>query len=156
MVVLSIMTIAFMLVSFFINRHTTWQGIKRGLELFMNLFPILLLMLALVSVVLFFIPNEMLLTYMGEGSGIAGWGIAAFFGSVSLIPGFIAFPLCSVLIKSGVAYSTIAVFITTLMMVGIITLPLEARFFGFRTSVVRNLLSLVAALLTGLVMSYFL
>ena len=93
---------------------------------------------------------------MGEGSGFTGWGLAAFFGSVSLIPGFIAFPLSSVLIKSGVAYSTIAVFITTLMMVGIVTLPLEARFFGLKTSIVRNIFSLMAALLTGIIMSFFL
>jgi uncharacterized membrane protein YraQ (UPF0718 family) len=156
MVVLSIITVACILVSFFFNRQRTWLGVKRGLGMFMNLLPLLLLMLALVSLVLFFIPNEMLIRYMGDGSGAAGWGLAAFFGSVSLIPGFIAFPLSSVLIKSGVAYSTIAVFITTLMMVGIITLPLEARFFGWRTSIVRNLLSLAAALLTGLVMSYVL
>lgn len=156
MVVLSILTVAGVLVSYFADRHRTLQGIKRGLGMFRNLLPVLFYMLALVSLVLFFIPNEMLIKYMGEGSGATGWGLAAFFGSVSLIPGFIAFPLSSVLIKSGVAYSTIAVFITTLMMVGIITLPLEARFFGWRTSIVRNLLSLAAALLTGLVMSYFL
>jgi uncharacterized membrane protein YraQ (UPF0718 family) len=156
MVVLSIMTVACVLVSFFFDRHRTWLGIKRGLGMFMSLLPLLILMLALVSLVIYFIPNETLIKYMGEGSGAAGWGIAAFFGSVSLIPGFIAFPFSSVLIKSGVAYSTIAVFITTLMMVGVVTLPLEARFFGLKTSIVRNLLSLAAALLTGLVMSYFL
>lgn len=156
MVVLTMMTVASVLVSFFFNRQKTWVGIKRGLGMFIKLLPILLLMLALVSLVLFFIPNEMLVRYLGEGSGIAGWSLAAFFGSVSLIPGFIAFPLSNVLVKSGVAYSTIAVFITTLMMVGIITLPLEARFFGLKTSVVRNLLSLAAALLAGLLMSFFL
>lgn len=156
MVELSIATGVFVLVSLFFNRQKTWQGINRGLTMFLNLMPVLLAMLALVSLVLFFIPNEMLVKYMGEGSGFTGWGLAAFFGSVSLIPGFIAFPLSSVLIKSGVAYSTIAVFITTLMMVGIVTLPLEARFFGLKTSIVRNIFSLMAALLTGIIMSFFL
>jgi uncharacterized membrane protein YraQ (UPF0718 family) len=156
MVELSIATGVFMLVSLFFNRQKTWQGIKGGLAMFINLMPILLAMLALVSLVLFFIPNEMLVKYMGEGSGVTGWGLAAFFGSVSLIPGFIAFPLSSVLIKSGVAYSTIAVFITTLMMVGMVTLPLETRFFGLKTSIVRNIFSLIAALLTGIIMSFFL
>lgn len=156
MLELSIVAGVFMLVSGLINRQKTWQGIKGGLVMFFNLLPLLVFMLALVSLVLFLIPNEMLVTYIGEGSGISGWGIAAFFGSVSLIPGFIAFPLSSVLIKSGVAYSTIAVFITTLMMVGLVTLPLEARFFGMKTSIVRNVFSLLAALLTGFIMSWFL
>ncbi|MCK7472282.1 MAG: hypothetical protein MZU95_17125 [Desulfomicrobium escambiense] len=69
---------------------------------------------------------------MGKGSGIEGWAIAALLGSVALIPGFIAYPLCGILIKSGVAYTTIAVFITTLTMVGIVTLPLEAEFLAGR------------------------
>ncbi len=156
MFAISAITLVLLFVSYLFDKRRTWLGIKRGLGMFMNLLPLLIVMLAFVSLVLFFIPNEMLVRYMGEGSGVSGWGIAAFFGSVSLIPGFIAFPLSSVLIKSGVAYSTIAVFITTLMMVGIVTLPLEARFFGLRTSIIRNLLSLVAALITGLVMSYLL
>ena len=93
---------------------------------------------------------------MGKGSGIEGWAIAALLGSVALIPGFIAYPLCSILIKSGVAYTTIAVFITTLTMVGIVTLPLEAKFFGWKTSIIRNTLSFIAALLIGFVMMLFL
>ena len=132
------------------------KGIKKGLTMFLNLLPLLLLMLALISVVLFLIPNETLIRYMGKDSGIEGWAIAAMLGSVALIPGFIAYPLCGILIKSGVAYTTIAVFITTLTMVGIVTLPLEAKFFGWKTSIIRNTLSFIAALLIGFVMMFFL
>ncbi len=124
--------------------------------MFLNLLPLLLLMLALVSVVLFLIPNETLIHYMGKGSGIEGWTIAALLGSVAMIPGFIAYPFCGILIKSGVAYTTIAVFITTLMMVGIVTLPIEVRFFGWRTSLIRNFLSFIGALLIGFLMMLFL
>lgn len=124
--------------------------------MFLNLLPLLLLMLALISVVLFLIPNETLIRYMGKDSGMEGWAIAALLGSVALIPGFIAYPLCGILIKSGVAYTTIAVFITTLTMVGIVTLPLEAKFFGWKTSIIRNTLSFIAALLIGFIMMLFL
>ncbi len=124
--------------------------------MFLKLLPVLLLMLALVSIVRFLIPNDTLVKYMGEGSGVKGWITAAALGSVALIPGFIAYPLCGILIKSGVAYSVIAVFITTLMMTGFITLPVEAKFFGWRTSIIRNLFSLAAALFIGILMSFFL
>jgi uncharacterized membrane protein YraQ (UPF0718 family) len=132
------------------------KGIKKGLTMFLNLLPLLLLMLALISVVLFLIPNETLVSYMGKDSGIESWAIAALLGSVALIPGFIAYPLCGILIKSGVAYTTIAVFITTLTMVGIVTLPLEAKFFGWKISIIRNTLSFIAALLIGFIMMLFL
>ena len=124
--------------------------------MFLKLLPVLLVMLTLVSIVLFFIPNETLVSYMGEGSGIKGWVIAATIGSVALIPGFIAYPLCGILVDSGVSYSVIAVFITTLMMTGFLTLPVEVKFFGWKVSLIRNLASLAAALFIGLIMGFFL
>jgi len=156
MKLLSIFTALCLIASLIASRQKTWMGIKKGVSMFIKLLPVLLLMLALVSVVLFLIPNETLVKYMGEGSGVKGWFTAAVLGSVALIPGFIAYPLCGILIKSGVAYSVIAVFITTLMMTGFLTLPVEAKFIGWKTSIVRNLFSLVAALFVGLIMSFFL
>ena len=155
-IILFIITGFCMLISIIADRQKTWKGLKKGLTMFLNLLPILLLMLGLVSIFLFLIPNETLIRYMGKDAGIEGWLIAVFFGSLALIPGFIAFPLCGILIKSGVAYSTIAVFITTLMMVGIITLPVEAKYFGWKISIVRNALSLVDALFIGFLMMLFL
>jgi len=156
MLELTLLTMVFVVVSLVKDRAKTWQGIKKGLSMFIHLMPVLITMLMMVAVILWIIPEETIVRYLGAGSGATGWAIAALFGSVSLIPGFIAFPLSSVLIKSGVAYSTIAVFITTLMMVGIVTLPLESRYFGFKTALVRNLLSLLAALLVGLLMTFLL
>jgi uncharacterized membrane protein YraQ (UPF0718 family) len=155
MFLISIVTFGLLGLSFLFNVQKTLKGIKKGLTMFLNLLPALLLMLALVSMVLFLVPNEMLIQYIGKDAGLEGWFIAALLGSIALIPGFIAYPLCGVLIKSGVAYSTIAVFITTLTMVGIITLPLEAKFFGWKTSIIRNSLSFIAALFIGFLMSLF-
>jgi uncharacterized membrane protein YraQ (UPF0718 family) len=156
MLILSILTLCIIVLSFLFDYRKTIRGIKKGMKMFINLLPILLLMLALVSIVLFLIPNETMVKYLGEGSGVKGWISAATVGSVALIPGFIAYPLCGILIKSGVAYPVIAVFITTLIMTGFITLPVEAKFFGWRTSIIRNLFSLAAALFIGLIMSLFL
>jgi uncharacterized membrane protein YraQ (UPF0718 family) len=156
MMLLAIITFVCIGFSLLFDYRKTIKGIRKGLTMFLNLLPLLLLMLALISVVLFLIPNETLIHYMGKGSGIEGWTIAALLGSVALIPGFIAYPLCGILIKSGVAYTTIAVFITTLTMVGIVTLPLEAKFFGWKTSIIRNTLSFIAALLIGFIMMLFL
>ena len=84
------------------------------------------------------VPEPVLPRWLGRGSGWAGIASAALLGSISLIPGFIAFPLGAILVRSGVSYQVIAVFITTLMMVGILTLPLEAKYFGWKVSILRN------------------
>lgn len=156
MKLLTIFTAVCLIVSFIVNRQKTWMGAKKGIIMFLKLLPVLLVMLTLVSIALFLIPNEKLVSYMGEGSGIKGWVIAASIGSVALIPGFIAYPLCGILIDSGVSYSVIAVFITTLMMTGFLSLPVEVKFFGWKVSVIRNLASLAAALFIGLIMGFLL
>jgi uncharacterized membrane protein YraQ (UPF0718 family) len=156
MKLLSILTALCLIASLIASRQKTWMGIKKGVSMFIKLLPVLLLMLAIISIVLFLIPNETLVHYMGKGSGLKGWITAAFLGSVALIPGFIAYPLCGILIDNGVAYSVIAVFITTLMMTGFLTLPVEVKFFGWKVSVIRNLVSLAAALVIGLIMGFFL
>lgn len=143
-------------VSLLADVKRTWSGIKKGMMMFLKLLPVLLSTLALVSIVLYLIPDETLIKYMGEDSGAMGWMTAALIGSVALIPGFIAYPLCGILVDSGVALSVIAVFITTLMMTGILTLPIEARFFGWKVSILRNLVSLAGALIIGLLMGIIL
>ena len=45
------------------------------------------------------------------------------------------------------------VIIPTLTMVGIITLPIEARYFGLKTALMRNALSFCGAIIIGMVIS---
>lgn len=137
------------------DRRKTWEGTKRGLLMFVKIAPAILSVLILVSIVLFLVPNEIIVKYLGEDAGLAGYLFAAVAGSVALIPGFIAFPLAGVLVKTGVGYPVIAVFITTLMMVGILTLPVEIKFFGTRVSLIRNAFYLAGALIIGFLIGLF-
>lgn len=67
--------------------------------MFFNILPELLNILILVSVILYFIPQSVLIHWLGRDSGIMGISIAALIGSVALIPGFIAYPLAAILLK---------------------------------------------------------
>ena len=156
MIALSLGTSVLLLLSFLADRGITAAGLKKGLRMFLNILPALLTVLILVSVFLYVVPPLVLTRWLGRGTGWAGIGTAAALGSISLIPGFIAFPLGAILVKSGVSYQVVAVFITTLMMVGILTLPLEAKYFGLKVSIIRNVLSFFGALLVGLLMGIFL
>jgi uncharacterized membrane protein YraQ (UPF0718 family) len=153
---LLILCVTAILVSTFKDHKRTWQGIKKGISIFVNLLPSLLNLLVLVAIVLSLIPQSKIVALLGKESGIDGYTLAAMIGSISLIPGFIAYPLCGILVKAGVKPGVIAVFVTTLMMVGILTLPLEAKFFGVRTALLRNGLSFIGALVIGLLMAVIL
>jgi uncharacterized membrane protein YraQ (UPF0718 family) len=156
MIELALTTALALLLSFLADRGKTLAGLKKGARMFLNILPAMLGVLILVSFFLYLVPANVMGAWLGKGTGWAGIVIAAVLGSISLIPGFIAFPLGGILVRSGVSYQVIAVFITTLMMVGFLTLPLEAKYFGWRVSLLRNAWSLAGALLVGLLMGIFL
>lgn len=137
------------IISFSLDRKKTIKGTLRGLKQFIRILPTLLSVIIIISIVLFFISDEILMEYLGKQAGAVAYVSAALIGSVSLLPGFIAYPLAGILVKSGVSYSVIAVFITTLMMVGILTIPIEARYFGMKTTLLRNAMSLAGAVIVG-------
>ena len=124
--------------------------------LLLKLLPSFLSIIILVSVFLGLIPQETLIAYLGKESGMLGMAIAALLGSIALIPSFISYPLGAMLLRNGVSYAVIAVFITTLMMVGVLTLPIEIKYFGVKVSLLRNLLSLLGALLIGVIIGVLL
>lgn len=150
MEILVAITVICLILSVFSDRKKTWTGIKIGMKMFINLLPLILFVIILISVVLFLLPEDIIVKYMGKDAGFAGYAVAALVGSVALIQGFIAYPLAAFLVQNGVGYPVIAVFITTLMMVGILTLPVEIKYFGIKTAVLRNTLYFIGALLIGL------
>ena len=123
--------------------------------MFLAMLPVFLNVLILVSIFLFLVPQETIVRLLGKDSGASGMMIAAALGSISLIPAPVSYPLAGMLVKSGVGYKIVAVFITTLMMVGVLTLPIEIKYFGVRASLMRNALSLVGAIVIGALMGIF-
>jgi len=154
MVPMYIITVAVVIISFTIDRQKTKLGLQKGLAQFLNIMPTLLSVIIIISIVLYFISDELLMNYLGRNAGWDAYISAALLGSISLLPGFIAFPLAGILVTSGVSYAVIAVFITTLMMVGILTIPIEAKYFGLKTTIIRNTLSFIGALVVGAAMVF--
>jgi hypothetical protein len=111
-------------------------------------------MLVLVAVVLYFLPERIMLGLLAHGGKWGALAVALGAGSVSIMPGFIAFPLCGVLLERGVLYMVLSGFSTTLMMVGVATFPMEKTYLGGRLAVVRNLASLVIALVVAVVTGF--
>ena len=141
---------ALSLVSFFLDRDKTIMGFKRGWQMFRKLLLPFLNILIIVSIALYLIPPSAINEYLGAESGILGFFIAASVGAITLIPAFISYPIAAGLLQQGAGYAVVATFMTTLMMVGIVTLPLEIRYLGRRVAITRNALNFAAAIIVGL------
>ena len=150
------LAIAGLVVSFFKDRQKTKMALKKAWKAFENILPQFLAILVIIGLALAILSPETITKLLGANSGIWGVLVASLIGSITLIPGFVAFPLAATLLKSGAGYMQIAAFVSTLMMVGIVTMPLEMKTFGKRATVVRNIsayaFSLIAALVIGVVL----
>ena len=124
--------------------------------MFKNVLVPFLSILILVSILLYAIPPSVINRLLGPGSGALGFAIAAVVGSITLIPGFISYPIAAGLISQGASYAVVATFMTTLMMVGVVTLPLEIKYFGRRAAIARNVLNFFAAIVIGLLVGLIL
>lgn len=153
MTILFILTGILLFISFVINKQKTIDGLKTGAMQFLKLLLTLLSVIILVSIAMFFIPEKMILKYLGNEAGVMGYAATALIGSISLIPGFISYPLAGMLLESGVGYGILALFITTLKMVGVMTIPVEAKYFGLKVTLQRNAWSFVGAIFIGTIMA---
>jgi len=140
-----------LLVSLIASREKTYRAVKVAVRRFIHILPAFLTMLVLISIVLFLVPDEVISHYLGSSSKFTGVLFATFFGSITLTPGFIAFPLSGILLGKGVAYTVLAAFTTTLMMVGIVTYPIEKKYFGLKVTIIRNVIGLFLALIVSMV-----
>ncbi|MBU0580083.1 MAG: permease, partial [Candidatus Margulisbacteria bacterium] len=125
MLFLYLITIIFLAWSLIKDRKKTVQALLIGWKGFLRLLPPFIEVLILVSIALYFIPDSLIARYLGANSGFISVIIGGLLGSIAIIPGFIAYPMTAVLLKNGVGYMAAASFITTLMMVGIFTFPIE-------------------------------
>ncbi len=150
-----VVTAIAVLVSLIADPKRTLKAFKIGYKKFMKILPAFLAMLILVSIVLFLIPDTVITRYLGSENKFMGMLFAISFGSVILMPGFIAFPLAGILLKKGVPYMVLSAFTTTLMMVGILTYPIEKAYFGKKVTIIRNVIGFFIAITVALVTGLF-
>ena len=142
-----------LLASFFKSKKKTKMALKKSWKSISNILPKFLAVICLVGIMLSIFNEELVSSMIGSESGLIGVFISSIVGSITLIPGFIAFPTAKVLLENGAGVAQVAVFISTLMMVGIMTLPLEIEYFGKRVALLRNSFSLVLSYIAAFIIS---
>jgi len=141
--------------SFVKDKKKTKMALKKAWKAFENILPEFLVVILLVGFMLAILNADTISGMIGEKSGWFGVVLASIIGSITLIPGFVAFPTAAILLENGAGYMQIAAFISTLMMVGIITMPVEIKYFGKKSTLLRNsvafLFSFLVAFIIGMV-----
>lgn len=152
-VIIYVLAFGLLILSFYKDRNKTYQALKKAKKSIVNILPELIGIIIIIGVILSLLNPETISVLLGEQSGFLGLLGAAMVGAITLIPGFIAFPLAAMLLENGAGSLPIAGFVSTLMMVGIATLPLEYRYFGRKIAIIRNSLAFGFSFLIAYIVS---
>ena len=142
-------TVALLVISYFKDKKKTKMSLKKAWKAFENILPEFLVVILLVGVLLAVSNPKAIGEVIGSNSGWLGVMFAAVVGSVTLIPGFVAFPTAAMLLQNGAGYMQIGAFVSTLMMVGIVTMPVEIKYFGKKLTILRNILAFIFSFLVA-------
>ncbi len=127
------------------SKEKTKKAFRIAGKALLKMTPSLLAIIGIVGLTLGVLTPETISKIVGSEAGFAATAVAGVIGSITLIPSLIAFPLAGSLLRSGATIMTMSVFITTLVMVGVVTAPMEIRQLGMKFTLLRNGLGLIAA-----------
>lgn len=130
-------------ISFGKDKKKTLAALKKAWKAFENILPQLIFVLLLIGILLALFNAEMISKIIGADSGWFGVTIAGIVGAITLIPGFVAFPTAALLLQNGAGLMQIGAFVSTLMMVGVVTMPVEMKYFGKKLTLLRNALAFI-------------
>ena len=110
--------------------------------------PMLIAVIGLVGLFETIITPEMLHSLF-SGSTVKDTLIGTFAGGISVGQPFLSYIIGGELLQDGVSLYAVTAFILSFVTLGVVQLPLEWSLFGARFTIMRNLLSLLFALLVS-------
>lgn len=150
-----LITVAALLLLLLINRELGKSAVEiagvslKGMATI--IFPIFIL-LGLLDV---WVSRETMMKYMGDGSGIKGVLLAVFLGSAAAGPLYGAFPVAAVLMKKGVKFSNILIFIGAWSTTKIPLVLFEMNTLGVKFALTRLAIDIPGIIIIALIIGSF-
>ncbi|MEF8879099.1 MAG: permease [Candidatus Thermoplasmatota archaeon] len=146
-ILINLLALVFFIYALYKDRGKAVQSLKRAAFSLFKILPTVLIIIIIIGLMLGFIPPSEISRFIGEQSGFGGVLLVGVIGAFMHIPALLSFPLAASMLETGASITAVAAFITTLTMIGMITLPLEIKILGKKMALLRNGFSFVVALL---------
>ncbi|MCK5772895.1 MAG: permease [Thermoplasmata archaeon] len=149
---INLIAIVGLLIAFYKNREKAMMSLKVAVKGFIKMLPMVLIIILGIGLLLGLVSPGTISRFAGEQSGFWGVLIVGLLGAVLFIPALLSFPLAASLLDGGASISVVAAFITTLTMIGTVTLPLEIRELGKKMALLRSGMSFLIAIIIAFIM----
>ena len=151
-VILYGIVIFFLIISFIKDKNKTKRALILGLKSFENILPQFLFIIITVGILLSFLTTDIISKILGNSSGFIGIILADIMGTIIMMPTFVSFSLGNTLLLNGAGYSQVATLISSLVLIGLMTLPLEIKYLGKRATLLRNLIAFIFSIIVGIIL----
>lgn len=117
----------------------------------LSVLPAIMILLSLLEI---WIPKKIFLKYMGENSGILGIVLSLILAFFAAGPMYAAFPFTSVLLKKGVKFSNIIIFLNAWCVAKLSTLLFEINALGYKFTITRLIINIPGVIIMGYLVEY--
>ncbi|CAI1491894.1 conserved membrane protein of unknown function [Thermococcus nautili] len=140
---------AVLLLMFPEKRAPVFSASKDYLVEMLLVMPAVMVLMGLFAV---FVPDELIVRYLGKSSGLRGMLIAILIGAFPTGPLYVAFPIAASLLKKGARVASVVAFLSAWACIKIPQELVELQFLGLRFMAARLALTIVFVLAMGLLM----
>lgn len=142
-------TVILFLLSYKKDKKKTKKAFIKGVKSLENILPQFLGIVISVGLILAILTPETIRGILGTNSAFLGIILSALIGTIVMMPTFVAFSTADMLINNGAGMSQVAALVSTLTLIGLITIPLEAKYIGKRATVYRNIIAFIFSILVA-------
>lgn len=151
-IILYSIAIILLIVSLIKDKSKTKKAIILGLKSFENILPQFLCIIISVGILLSFFTTDTISKILGNSSGFWGIILADIIGAIAMMPTFVAFSLGNTLLLTGAGYSQVGTLVSSLVLIGLMTFPLESKYIGKRAALLRNLIAFLFSIIVGIIL----
>ena len=150
--ILYFVTFLLITISYKKDKEKTKKALLKGWKSIEGILPQFLGIILIVGITLAILRPEIISNIVGNNSGVIGVFLSAIIGSIAMMPTFVAFSLGNTLLLNGAGYSQVGALVSSLVLIGLMTFPLEAKYIGKRAAFLRNLIAFLFSIIVGIIL----
>ena len=135
--------------------NTGMKAFNNTKDSFMQMLSVLPPIMVLLGLMDEWVSRESMMKYMGDDSGVMGIAIAIAFAAFAAGPMYAAFPFTAVLLKKGVKFTNVIIFMNAWCVIKISTLLFEISSLGYKFTFYRLIIDFVGVIVMGYLVNYF-
>lgn len=133
----------------FFKKDIGVNSLKLAKSSFMQMIEVLPPIMILLGLMDVWLPRERVIKYMGKDSGLKGIILAMLVGIIGAGPMYAAFPFTAVLIKKGVKFSNVIIFMNAWCVIKISTVLFEISALGYNFTFLRLIINIPGVIIMG-------